>query len=347
MTIKFEDQDPPRPPDLLIDRVTPGVSAETAETDRLAFDASGQRSVRDLEVALSSVDRELGSFARILDFGCGCARVTRWLGPLAPMVELHGCDIDEQAIAWDAANLPFCTFSRNPTEPPLPYPDEHFDLIVNHSVFTHLDERMQDLWLQELRRVLRPEGLALVSVHGQRAFDLVEQQTISPPHIRRWREGLETRGIVFIVDDTYIGSSFPDFYHTTFHAPWYVFEHWAQWFEIRAFLPRADLDHQDMVIMQKVAARSSGSVLRARPQPQPAANLPGPDAVPLKARVRGTASSLARRGTAKLARRFPPAPASGANETELARQANLALVIAKQQGERISRLEAMMMDNRD
>jgi hypothetical protein len=31
----------------------------------------------------------------------------------------------------------------------------------------------------------------------------------------------------------------------------------------------------------------------------------------------------------------------------LARQANLALVIAKQQGERISRLEAMIMDNRD
>lgn len=118
------------------------------------FDASGRQSAQELNRSVASVGRELREFDRILDFGCGCGRVTRWLRPLADDSELQGCDIDEFAIAWDQEHLTFAKFSHTPTEPPLPYVSGYFDLVLNHSVFTHLDEYYQDMWLEELCRIV-------------------------------------------------------------------------------------------------------------------------------------------------------------------------------------------------
>jgi len=64
------------------------------------------------------------------------------------------------------------------TQPPLPFPDNSFDLIYAVSVFTHLSEEHQRTWLPELRRVLRPGGrLLLVDIGG-------EQTSTHTPHAR-------------------------------------------------------------------------------------------------------------------------------------------------------------------
>ena len=64
------------------------------------------------------------------------------------------------------------------------------------------------------------------------------------------RSTLEQDGILFISDDHFIGSTHPDFYHTTFHAPWYVFEHWTRWFDIAAYVPLGS-DSQDLVVLRR------------------------------------------------------------------------------------------------
>lgn len=248
---------PPRPPDFLIDRVVSGFENDAAEKHRALFDETGKRSLLDIKTTLAGIGRSLREFPRILDFGCGCARVTRWLQYETSAGELFGCDIDAEAIAWNQDNIPGVEFSRNEHEPPLPYADESFDLILNHSVFTHIDERMQDLWLAELRRVLKPGGVALLSVHGTRAFGISEHAARFEGQTSAvWRRELERDGILFISSDTYVGSSFPSFYHTTFHAPWYVFEHWAQWFDVTAYLSHADLGFQDIVLLQRDESES-------------------------------------------------------------------------------------------
>lgn len=99
----------------------------------------------------------------ILDFGCGCGRVIRrWAG----ISGVHGCDLSTEAIAWCRANLPFARFATNGLKPPLRYADESFDFVYALSVFTHLAEGQQKAWMHELRRVLRPGGLLLITIHG-------------------------------------------------------------------------------------------------------------------------------------------------------------------------------------
>lgn len=255
---------PPRPPDFLIDRVVSGFDDTSAEEGRRGFDKYGQQSLHDIKTALAGIGAAVGDFPRVLDFGCGCARVLRWLPQEAPGIDIHGCDIDEQAIAWCQANLPAMTFATNEAEPPLPYADGTFDLILNHSVFTHIDERMQDLWLEELRRVLKPGAIALLSVHGPFAFGLTEHASRFEGDMAAvMRKEIERDGILYMTSDTYVGSSFPSFYHTTFHAPWYVFEHWSQWFSVRAYLPKADLSFQDIVLLQRDDTEGSARPIAA------------------------------------------------------------------------------------
>jgi SAM-dependent methyltransferase len=102
----------------------------------------------------------------VLDFGCGCGRVTRyWLGA-GPHVA--GSDLNEDAVEWCRRNLPFARFELNGLAPPLAFDDGSFDLAYGLSVFTHLPEELQVGWLHELHRVLRPGGRLLLTTHGRR-----------------------------------------------------------------------------------------------------------------------------------------------------------------------------------
>ena len=253
----------------------------TASVDAGAFLAQGRQSALDLEAALATIGRTLDSFSGVLDFGCGSGRILLWLEGAAQRSRLHGTDIDAEAIRWATENIPWASFARNGVEPPLEYPDAHFDLVVSHSVFTHVDEAYQDRWLAELRRVTRPGGVLVLSVHGEHAFqgcvDDRRKMGHDPSDIV---EELSSRGILFVADDDQIGGPFPDHYHVSFHAPWYVFAHWGRLFEVRAYLPRRGLDFQDYVVLE----RPPGDELR--PQvvaPRPASRAAAPAPVPATA----------------------------------------------------------------
>jgi SAM-dependent methyltransferase len=107
----------------------------------------------------------LDELESVLDFGCGCGRVTRYWSGFAGSVT--GSDLDGPAVAWCRRNLAFARFERNALEPPLAFEDASFDLVYALSVFTHLTAELQLAWRDELRRVLRPGGFLLVTTHGR------------------------------------------------------------------------------------------------------------------------------------------------------------------------------------
>jgi SAM-dependent methyltransferase len=107
----------------------------------------------------------LGEIRSVLDFGCGCGRVTRWWSDFHG--EVTGSDVSAPAVAWCRENLPFARFETNALAPPLVFEDESFDLVYALSVFTHLTADLQLVWRDEVRRVLRPGGRLLLTTHGR------------------------------------------------------------------------------------------------------------------------------------------------------------------------------------
>jgi len=102
----------------------------------------------------------------ILDIGCGTGRLL--LGWHAAGRRCAGVDINPMLIEWNRTHLgEVADWRTNDVLPPLPFDNATFDVIQLASVFTHLPLAHQKAWLVELRRLLRPGGAAIVTLHGE------------------------------------------------------------------------------------------------------------------------------------------------------------------------------------
>jgi SAM-dependent methyltransferase len=133
--------------------------------DAGSFLSSGEAQAGYIRELLAGVGRPLEDMSEILDFGCGCGRITRWLSDMS-RPQVNGCDYNGELIDWCRENLPFVRAVRTEMRPPLPYPDDTFDFLYAFSVFTHLSVDLATLWMSELRRVVKPGGLMWFTIHG-------------------------------------------------------------------------------------------------------------------------------------------------------------------------------------
>ena len=135
---------------------------------------SGHLAAESLRETLAEAGEAPEGLSPVLDFGCGCGRVLRHLhGPDGP--ELHGADFNARMIRWCRTSLPFATYEVSGGQPPLPYADATFGLVVAVAVFCNLNEPLQAMWRDELTRVLRPGGLLYLTVHGDTYLDLADR----------------------------------------------------------------------------------------------------------------------------------------------------------------------------
>lgn len=129
------------------------------------FLESGRASAKLISAALARHGVQIDSVERVLDFGCGCGRILRHWQHF-PRTEVHAAEPNARLAEWCVRNLAFAVVLRSSPVPPLGYAAGNFDFIYAVSVFTHLAEEAQEPWLQELRRILRTDGLLLISLHG-------------------------------------------------------------------------------------------------------------------------------------------------------------------------------------
>jgi SAM-dependent methyltransferase len=157
---------------------------------------------------------------RVLDFGCGSGRILHPASQDDPTAEFWGCDIDEPSIEWLRRNLsPPLNVLTNAEHPPLPFADEHFDLIWTFSVFTHLTDTWS-AWLAELHRLLKPEGILVATVFGP-GHDSFEDEPIS--------EDIIGMNVLFPYAPWDRGGPL------VVHSRWWLEAHWGRAFEIREF----------------------------------------------------------------------------------------------------------------
>lgn len=111
----------------------------------------------------------------VLDFGCGWGRVSRFfLRDLKPE-NIYGVDVLKSAIDLvRQSNIPG-RYSVIPTQPPLDFPDGSFDVIYAFSVFSHLPEKLANHWVTEFARLLRPNGLMVVTTQGRGFLEFCAQ----------------------------------------------------------------------------------------------------------------------------------------------------------------------------
>jgi SAM-dependent methyltransferase len=195
----------------------------------------------------------------MLDWGCGCGRVTAHFLADGRIGEVHGVDIDGEATAWCQVALPGGRFQQTGAYPPLPFPDGHFDLVVAYSVFTHLPLELQRSWLREMRRVLTPGGLLLATVHGEFAalfnFPIRDPQSLLERARLSWgRRPVIDGGIVDSIPDHALDGIAPDgYYRSVFQTRRLTIREWSRILDVVEFRDAGVGNFQDLVVLRKPA----------------------------------------------------------------------------------------------
>lgn len=97
-----------------------------------------------------------------LDIGCGVGALHRHLRD--KFASLCGCDISTESIARAGLENPWVSYRSYQGK--LPYEDMTFDLALASCVVHHVPPAHRPYFFSEMRRVLRPGGIAIVIEHN-------------------------------------------------------------------------------------------------------------------------------------------------------------------------------------
>jgi SAM-dependent methyltransferase len=156
------------------------------------FVESGRQDARKLRAAFG-LDRS----SALLDIGCGVGRFA--IGLLAELGEVDdytGLDVDASSIKWcrrhleahhaglrfvhvDVENARYNKRGRPLDEAfRLPFEAERFDVIHLYSVFSHMESAEVRRYLEEFRRLLKPDGGVFLTAFLEPG---VEEMEVNPP----------------------------------------------------------------------------------------------------------------------------------------------------------------------
>lgn len=210
----------------------------TGNDDPESFRAAGHRLAA---VFISAIEEHAGaSPGPVLDWGCGPGRVAMHVVRQRPAWDLSGCDVDAEAVAWCNQNIEQDAYAVTGILPPLPCPDERFGAIIACSVFTHMGRAVQEAWLPEIRRILRPGGVLIASVHGE-------------PAARKFMPALPTILADNGIFDELLALEFgdmlpPGYYRTVFQSEAWTRENWGKHLDVVSYAEAGLTDVHDLVV---------------------------------------------------------------------------------------------------
>jgi SAM-dependent methyltransferase len=103
----------------------------------------------------------------LLDFGCSSGRNLAVLRrAFGSQLELFGADPAQASIGWLNENVAGASAVVSNQNPPLPFDDGQFDIIIAKSIWTHFSPSAGRRWFAEMQRILKKGGHFLFSVHG-------------------------------------------------------------------------------------------------------------------------------------------------------------------------------------
>jgi SAM-dependent methyltransferase len=201
---------------------------------------------------------------RLLDFGVGWGRIIRFFLKDIARDNLYGVDVDRSLIVLcDATGVP-AKVEHIEARGTLPHKDGYFDLVIAYSVFTHLPEPIQDIWLAEIARTLRTGGLFFATVQSSRTieiFEAVDPSDTATPFWRRrvaermrqqpgFQEAFRRRGFAYLPSRGAAAHDPAEIFGNAFVSPDYAARRWGEFFSVLEFCDDADRP-QAIVVARK------------------------------------------------------------------------------------------------
>ncbi|TDE93941.1 class I SAM-dependent methyltransferase [Occultella glacieicola] len=148
---------PPNPPQEIQQKFV-GLSYEAAYSEAETF-----VKVVD-EMAVKHTGSGVGDATRIIDFGSGWGRISRFLLGRSAPTHIHALDVDPEMTTLVNVTLPGVNAMTVDPFPPTVLGRGAFDLAVAFSVFSHLSGPAHEAWALEFARLVRPGGVAAITV---------------------------------------------------------------------------------------------------------------------------------------------------------------------------------------
>ena len=120
--------------------------------------------IKDLKIIAKK--EKLPENSQILDFGCGIGNSIGIMKTYFPNSTIYGVDISEKSITL--AQKRFGQFAKLQSYDgiTLPYADSQFDIIFAACVFHHIPQINYPTIFQEIKRILKPNGILVIFEHN-------------------------------------------------------------------------------------------------------------------------------------------------------------------------------------
>ena len=216
---------------------------------------SGLKDYLTIQATLARHALTLRPADRVVDFGCASGRVLRHFLVQQPDLDLYGIDINIHHIAWILQFLgPRLKTIQNTILPHLPLEDNSVNMLYAFSVFTHIDH-YELAWLAEIRRVLKPGGIAYLTVHTDHTWQILQsgrqmlyKNLIETPRFHLtpavFQKPMPDERLVFEWPGAHINNV------CIFQSTAYLHQVWGRFFNILEIIPEGS-DYQDIVVLQK------------------------------------------------------------------------------------------------
>jgi 2-polyprenyl-3-methyl-5-hydroxy-6-metoxy-1,4-benzoquinol methylase len=212
---------------------------------------SGLEDYKKITNAAHATGIEINQHTRVLDLGCASGRVIRHFASQSS-AQVWGCDISENHVTWCNRYLSKSTkVFQNTALPHLQISDSYFDIVFAMSVFTHI-ESFETAWLCELDRILKPGGIAYVTIHDENSWQNMPKDWGVGPAVRNHPDFNEAWINKGFPGDKIVFRWHPDksYSSNVFYKQKYIKRVWGKFFTIEQTIPNGSA-YQTVLVLKK------------------------------------------------------------------------------------------------